>query len=103
MAPDNDAWDTLPRESFDYIVNNPAVLQEILSYHIVPMNLTRRDFSNNMMVPSLYRNLPVHINFYTDGWASVSISFGFAVFISCSFPFLGFYIRSIFDVSVVHG
>ena len=75
FAPDNDAWQFLPKETFDFIMKDRVLLTEILSYHIVPMDMTRRQFVNDMMLPSLHANLPVHINLYTDGLASVSIRF----------------------------
>lgn len=72
FAPDNDAWQSLPKEIFDHIVNDPILLKHMLSYHIVQANATRQQLINDQKLPTLYENRPIHINFYTDGWASVS-------------------------------
>ncbi len=71
FAPDNEAWQALPKEIFDHIVSDPVLLKQILSYHVVQANATRPHLSNDLKLPSLYENRPIHINFYTDGWASV--------------------------------
>lgn len=70
FAPDNEAWQALPKEIFDHIVSDPVLLKQILSYHVVQANATRPHLSNDLKLPSLYENRPIHINFYTDGWAS---------------------------------
>ncbi|XP_032779429.1 transforming growth factor-beta-induced protein ig-h3 [Daphnia magna] len=70
FAPDNEAWQALPKEIFDHIIDDPVLLRQILSYHIVQANATRRHLINDEKLPSLYENRPIHINFYTDGWAS---------------------------------
>lgn len=70
FAPDNKAWQSLPKDTFDYIMKDPVLLEEILSYHVVPTSLTSGQFNNNARLRSLHRDLPVFINFYTDGWAS---------------------------------
>lgn len=75
FAPDNEAWQALPKEIFDHIIDDPVLLRQILSYHIVQANATRRHLINDEKLPSLYENRPIHINFYTDGWASVSDPF----------------------------
>ena len=54
-------------------MKNPQLLKDVLSYHIVKGNTTSRHFSNNLTLRSLHHDLPVFINFYTDGWASVSL------------------------------
>lgn len=53
-------------------MNDQALLRQILSYHIVQANATRRRLVNNQRLSSMHQGHPVHINFYTDGWASVS-------------------------------
>jgi len=70
FAPDDNAWRNLPQETFDHIVKNPQLLKDVLSYHIIKGNATRRHFGDSLTLPSLHDNLPVFINFYTDGWAS---------------------------------
>jgi uncharacterized surface protein with fasciclin (FAS1) repeats len=72
FAPDNEAWQALPKEIFDHIVSDPVLLRQILTYHVVQANATRVHLVNGEKLPSLYENRPIHINFYTDGWASVS-------------------------------
>ena len=72
FAPDNQAWQSLPKDAFDHIMHDSVLLDQILSYHIVPGNVTRRDMINDMKLASIHENNPVHINFYSDGWASVS-------------------------------
>ena len=72
FAPDNEAWQALPKEIFDHIVSDPVLLRQILTYHVVQANATRMQLINDEKLPSLYENRPIHINFYTDGWASVS-------------------------------
>jgi len=71
FAPDDDAWHSLPQETFDHIMKNPQLLKDLLSYHIVKSNATRHHLNNSPRLLSLHHNLPVFINFYTDGWASV--------------------------------
>ncbi len=72
FAPDNDAFQSLPSETFDHIMKDPVLLKQILMYHIAPLNATRQSFTNNERLLSLYENHPIHINLYSDGWASVS-------------------------------
>ena len=72
FAPDNQAWQSLPKEIFDHIVNDPVLLKQILSYQVVQANATRQNLFNDQKLSTLYENRPIHVNFYTDGWASVS-------------------------------
>lgn len=73
FAPDNEAWQALPKEIFDHIVSDAVLLRQILNYHVVQANVTRVHLINDEKLSSLYESRPIHINFYTDGWASVSI------------------------------
>lgn len=70
FAPDNRAWQSLPKDAFDHIMHDPVLLDQILSYHIVPGNVTRRDMIHGQKLATLHDANPVHINFYTDYWSS---------------------------------
>lgn len=73
FAPDNNAWQALPEDSFNHIVKDPILLEQILSYHIVRGNNTRKHLRNDYQrLDSLSQDAPIHVNLYSDGWASVS-------------------------------
>ncbi|KUG19380.1 MAG: fasciclin domain-containing protein [Methanomicrobiaceae archaeon] len=53
LAPTNDAFDAIPQERMNEILQDQAQLSDILKYHIVPGRLTRQDLTESKSTRTL--------------------------------------------------
>ncbi|XP_078698491.1 transforming growth factor-beta-induced protein ig-h3-like isoform X1 [Branchiostoma floridae x Branchiostoma belcheri] len=73
FAPSNEAWAELPQEVIDALVSNVNVeLRNALLYHMAEGVEEIKDFSNDRMLRTLYRNSPMRINNYGDSIYTVN-------------------------------
>ncbi|XP_066506725.1 periostin isoform X2 [Hoplias malabaricus] len=73
FAPSDDAWDlleTTARKALEGNVNNE--LYNTLHYHMVNKRLLTKDLKNDMTLQSMYNNLELHINHYSNGIVTVN-------------------------------
>ncbi|XP_036450308.1 periostin isoform X2 [Colossoma macropomum] len=73
FAPNDDAWNQLDgtaRKALESIVNNE--LYNTLHYHMVNKRLLTKDLKNDMSLESMYNNLGLYINHYSNGIVTVN-------------------------------
>ncbi|XP_072515685.1 periostin [Salminus brasiliensis] len=73
FAPSNDAWNQLDgtaRKALESNVNNE--LYNALRYHMVNKRLLTKDLKNDLILDSMYNNLHLHINHYSNGIVTVN-------------------------------
>ncbi|KAL2096588.1 hypothetical protein ACEWY4_008736 [Coilia grayii] len=73
FAPSNEAWDLLDQEIRSSLVSNVNIeLYNALHYHMVNRRLLTKDLKNGMTVKSMYNELPLQINHYSNGIVTVN-------------------------------
>uniref|UniRef100_A0AAQ5XEK5 Periostin, osteoblast specific factor a n=1 Tax=Amphiprion ocellaris TaxID=80972 RepID=A0AAQ5XEK5_AMPOC len=73
FAPSNDAWDQLEDVSKLNILNNVNIeLYNALHFHMVNRRLLTKDLKNGMSLTSMYNDLGLYINHYSNGVVTVN-------------------------------
>uniref|UniRef100_UPI00358F2CCC transforming growth factor-beta-induced protein ig-h3-like isoform X1 n=1 Tax=Myxine glutinosa TaxID=7769 RepID=UPI00358F2CCC len=73
FAPSNEAWQLLPMEYRDALLNNINVeLLNSLHYHMVPQRLLTGDLPSGTVLTSMYEKQPLYINHYRNGIVTVN-------------------------------
>uniref|UniRef100_A0A8C8CS41 Periostin n=1 Tax=Oncorhynchus tshawytscha TaxID=74940 RepID=A0A8C8CS41_ONCTS len=74
FAPSNDAWDLLDGVSQDNaLVSNVNIeLYNALHYHMANKRLQTKDLKNGLVVDSMYNDLGLYINHYSNGIVTVN-------------------------------
>ncbi|XP_061733469.1 periostin, osteoblast specific factor b isoform X2 [Nerophis ophidion] len=73
FAPSNDAWELLDETVRSGLVSNVNIeLYNALHYHMVNKRLLTKDLRNGMMVTSMYNDLGLLINHYSNGVVTVN-------------------------------
>uniref|UniRef100_A0A8C1XXR0 Periostin, osteoblast specific factor b n=1 Tax=Cyprinus carpio TaxID=7962 RepID=A0A8C1XXR0_CYPCA len=73
FAPSNDAWDLLDPEIRSALVSNVNIeLYNALHYHMVNKRLLTKDLKNGMTATSMYNDLDLLINHYSNGVVTVN-------------------------------
>ncbi|CAL8363322.1 unnamed protein product [Lota lota] len=73
FAPSNDAWEQLDPLVKSALVSNVNIeLFNALHYHMVNRRLLTKDLKNNAMVTSMYNDLGLFINHYSNGIVTVN-------------------------------
>uniref|UniRef100_A0A674DXF9 Periostin n=1 Tax=Salmo trutta TaxID=8032 RepID=A0A674DXF9_SALTR len=74
FAPSNDAWDLLDEVSQDNaLVSNVNIeLYNALHYHMANKRLLTKDLKNGLVVDSMYNDLGLYINHYSNGIVTVN-------------------------------
>ncbi|KAJ8338930.1 hypothetical protein SKAU_G00357160 [Synaphobranchus kaupii] len=73
FAPSDDAWDLLNPEVRGGLVSNVNIeLYNALRYHMVNHRLLTKDLKNGMTVTSMYLDLGLYINHYSNGVVTVN-------------------------------
>uniref|UniRef100_A0A8C1M6H0 Periostin n=1 Tax=Cyprinus carpio TaxID=7962 RepID=A0A8C1M6H0_CYPCA len=73
FAPSNDAWDLLDPEIRSALVSNVNIeLYNALHYHMVNKRLLTKDLKNGMTATSMYNDLNLLINHYSNGVVTVN-------------------------------
>ncbi|KAJ8391482.1 hypothetical protein AAFF_G00089560 [Aldrovandia affinis] len=73
FAPSNDAWDLLDPEVRSGLVSNVNIeLYNALHYHMVNKRLLTKDLKNGMTFTSMYNDLGLYINHYSNGIVTVN-------------------------------
>uniref|UniRef100_A0A671P309 Periostin-like n=1 Tax=Sinocyclocheilus anshuiensis TaxID=1608454 RepID=A0A671P309_9TELE len=73
FAPSNDAWDLLDPEVRNALVSNVNIeLYNALHYHMVNKRLLTKDLKNGMTTTSMYNDLNLLINHYSNGVVTVN-------------------------------
>ncbi|XP_071369881.1 periostin isoform X2 [Centroberyx affinis] len=73
FAPSNDAWEQLDPAVRSALVSNVNIeLYNALHYHMVNRRILTKDMKNGMTVTSMYNDLGLHINHYSNGIVTVN-------------------------------
>uniref|UniRef100_A0A3Q4BL36 Uncharacterized protein n=1 Tax=Mola mola TaxID=94237 RepID=A0A3Q4BL36_MOLML len=73
FAPSNDAWDLLDDTMRNALVSNVNIeLYNALHYHMINKRLLTKDLKNGMTVKSMYNDLGLLINHYSNGVVTVN-------------------------------
>ncbi|XP_041849788.1 periostin, osteoblast specific factor b isoform X2 [Melanotaenia boesemani] len=73
FAPSNEAWDMLDETVRNALVSNVNIeLYNALHYHMANKRLLTKDLRNGMTVTSMYNDLGLHINHYSNGVVTVN-------------------------------
>ncbi|KAK0137171.1 Periostin [Merluccius polli] len=73
FSPSNDAWDLLDEDMKSALVSNVNIeLYNALHYHMANKRLLTKDLKNGMEVTSMYNNLGLYINHYSNGVVTVN-------------------------------
>lgn len=73
FAPSNDAWDQLDPNVRSALVSNVNIeLYNALHFHMVNRRLLTKDLKNDMSVTSMYNDLGLYINHYSNGIVTVN-------------------------------
>lgn len=73
FAPSNEAWELLDDETRGALVSNVNIeLYNALHYHMVNKRLLTKDLRNGLTVPSMYNDLGLRINHYSNGVVTVN-------------------------------
>ncbi|KAM4565707.1 periostin, osteoblast specific factor b isoform 2-T2 [Odontesthes bonariensis] len=73
FAPSNEAWDLLDEEMRNALVSNVNIeLYNALHYHMVNKRLLTKDLRNGITVTSMYNDLDLQINHYSNGVVTVN-------------------------------
>ncbi|CDQ83295.1 unnamed protein product [Oncorhynchus mykiss] len=73
FAPSNDAWDLLDGEVRSALVSNVNIeLYNALHYHMANKRLQTKDLKNGLVVDSMYNDLGLYINHYSNGIVTVN-------------------------------
>ncbi|XP_038860970.1 periostin-like isoform X1 [Salvelinus namaycush] len=73
FAPSDEAWDLLDPEVRGALVSNVNIeLYNALHYHMVNHRMLTKDLKNDMSITSMYNNLGLYINHYSNGIVTVN-------------------------------
>ncbi|XP_030634012.1 periostin, osteoblast specific factor b [Chanos chanos] len=73
FAPSNDAWDLLDPEVRNALVSNVNIeLYNALHYHMANRRLLTKDLKNGVTIKSMYNDLELLINHYSNGIVTVN-------------------------------
>ncbi|XP_045546171.1 periostin isoform X1 [Salmo salar] len=73
FTPSNEAWDLLDPEVRSALVSNVNVeLYNALHYHMVNRRMLTKDLKNDMYITSMYNNMGLYINHYSNGIVTVN-------------------------------
>ncbi|XP_069496605.1 periostin isoform X4 [Ambystoma mexicanum] len=73
FAPSNEAWDLLDPEIRDGLLGNVNIeLLNALHFHMVNKRMLTKDLKNGITLTSMYNNLDLLINHYTNGVVTVN-------------------------------
>ncbi|XP_063751658.1 periostin isoform X2 [Eleginops maclovinus] len=73
FAPSNDAWDQVESTIRSALVGNVNIeLYNALHYHMVKRRLLTKDLRNSMTLKSMYNDLGIYINHYSNGIVTVN-------------------------------
>ncbi|XP_068570827.1 periostin, osteoblast specific factor b isoform X2 [Cebidichthys violaceus] len=73
FAPSNDAWELLDEAMRGALVSNVNIeLYNALHYHMANKRFLTKDLKNGMTVTSMYNDLGLHINHYSNGVVTVN-------------------------------
>ncbi|XP_034063037.1 periostin, osteoblast specific factor b isoform X3 [Gymnodraco acuticeps] len=73
FAPSNDAWELLDEEMRGALISNVNIeLYNALHYHMANKRLLTKDLKNGMTVTSMYHDLGLQINHYSNGVVTVN-------------------------------
>uniref|UniRef100_A0A3P8XQE6 Periostin, osteoblast specific factor b n=1 Tax=Esox lucius TaxID=8010 RepID=A0A3P8XQE6_ESOLU len=73
FAPSNEAWDLLDEEVRTALVSNVNIeLYNALHYHMANKRLLTKDLRNGLVVTSMYNDLGLYINHYSNGIVTVN-------------------------------
>ena len=63
FGPTNKAFEVLPKHFTDRLVRNSTLLKELIRYHVVTSTIEKKDFKNDMLLPSM-NGMDIRINIY---------------------------------------
>ncbi|KAF7700332.1 periostin, osteoblast specific factor b isoform X1 [Silurus meridionalis] len=73
FAPSNEAWDLLDAEIRGALVSNVNIeLYNALHYHMANKRLLTKDLKNGLTIKSMYNDLTLYINHYSNGVVTVN-------------------------------
>ncbi|XP_008288417.1 periostin, osteoblast specific factor b isoform X3 [Stegastes partitus] len=73
FAPSNEAWELLEEDVRNALVSNVNIeLYNALHYHMANKRFLTKDLRNGMTVTSMYNDLGLHINHYSNGVVTVN-------------------------------
>ncbi|TSK49675.1 Periostin [Bagarius yarrelli] len=73
FAPSNEAWDLLDKEVRGALVSNVNIeLYNALHYHMANKRLLTKDLKNGLSIKSMYNDLMLFINHYSNGVVTVN-------------------------------
>ncbi|XP_022604619.1 periostin-like isoform X2 [Seriola dumerili] len=73
FAPSNEAWESLDESVRSALVSNVNIeLYNALHYHMANKRFLTKDLRNGMTVTSMYNDLGLHINHYSNGVVTVN-------------------------------
>ncbi|MCJ8740351.1 hypothetical protein PDJAM_G00057940 [Pangasius djambal] len=73
FAPSNEAWDLLDPEVRGALVSNVNIeLYNALHYHMANKRLLTKDLKNGLTIKSMYNDLTLYINHYSNGVVTVN-------------------------------
>ncbi|KAK3561053.1 hypothetical protein QTP86_026384 [Hemibagrus guttatus] len=73
FAPSNEAWDLLDTEVRGALVSNVNIeLYNALHYHMANKRLLTKDLKNGIKIKSMYNDLTLYINHYSNGVVTVN-------------------------------
>ncbi|XP_027016429.1 periostin, osteoblast specific factor b isoform X2 [Tachysurus fulvidraco] len=73
FAPSNEAWDLLDAEIRGALVSNVNIeLYNALHYHMANKRLLTKDLKNGLKIKSMYNDLTLYINHYSNGVVTVN-------------------------------
>ncbi|XP_020563618.1 periostin isoform X1 [Oryzias latipes] len=73
FAPSNEAWELLDEDVRNALVSNVNIeLYNALHYHMANKRLLTKDLKNGMTITSMYNDLDLHINHYSNGVVTVN-------------------------------
>nr|KAG5705889.1 hypothetical protein BaRGS_030779 [Batillaria attramentaria] len=66
FAPNNDAIQALPASTVRQLTSDPNLLRSVLTYHVVPEEVTCRSLQNNQLLNTLNPGAQIRINEYSN-------------------------------------
>ena len=67
LAPNDEAFQRLPKPVVEQLQRNKTVLTDLLLYHVLNGSVLSTQLKNEELVPSLFANHNLRFNIYNDG------------------------------------